>query len=245
MRSPAPDPAAPDGRGPLRIVVADDNPVVRAGLKALLEGRADLSVVAEAADGRTALAVTTSHRPDGVLLDLRMPVVDGLTVLPQLARVAPVLILTFGREPALHAEAVRRGAAGCLVHGDFTVDQLVAAVRELTHIRPQPGRPGRPGVSTPPTPPPNPSHLQRPMRLSYGIGRPALVGQLSAREEEVMDLIAAGMNNRQIAATCFISEKTVKNHINRIFAKLQTSTRSEAIARWLGTAHPALGGPHA
>ncbi|EFG64729.1 response regulator transcription factor [Streptomyces sp. SPB074] len=208
---------------PLRLVVADDNPVVRAGLRALLEGRADALVVAEAADGRQALAATERHRPDGVLLDLRMPVVDGLTVLPRLARLAPVLVVTYGRDAELHARVRRMGAAGCLVHGDFTVPQLVGAVRHL--------RAGAPSL-------PPPSHTRSAVRPSWG-------GPLSAREEEVMNLIAAGLNNRQIAAACFITEKTVKNHINRIFAKLQTTTRSEAIARWLGTAHPALGGPYA
>lgn len=237
-------PHAPEP-GPLRLVVADDNPVVRAGLKALLESRAAVRVVAEAADGRQALAATDRLRPDGVLLDLRMPVADGLTVLPRLIQYAPVLVLTFGHEEALHARARRLGAAGTLVHGEFTVTQLVAAVARLrSNWPPRPGPP-EPSVSVPDHPTPIPSHSQRPVGFSYGKGRSPLGGQLSTREEEVMDLIAAGMNNRQIAAACFISEKTVKNHINRIFAKLQTSTRSQAIAQWLGTAHPALGGPHA
>src|SRR5689334_25388962 len=84
---------------PLRVIVADDNPVVRAGLTALLSGREDLTVVAEAADGREAYESALRHRPDVVLLDVRMPGVDGLSALPHLARIARVVMLTYSHEP--------------------------------------------------------------------------------------------------------------------------------------------------
>ncbi|MGW3587133.1 response regulator [Streptomyces fungicidicus] len=263
---------------PLRVVVADDNPVVRAGLTALLTGREDITVVAEAADGREAYEATRTHRPDVVLLDVRMPGVDGISALPHLVGIAPVVMLTYSGESEIVQEALRRGAGGYLVHGEFTADQLVSAIRDIEQGRPhftptaagallsqlrQDPRPAAtlpeglgsasttsgsatgisaPHISTSPTSAENLSQLQSNVALSSGWtgGRPAAPDrsgyQLSTREAEIMDLIASGMTNQQIAATCFISEKTVKNHINRIFAKLHSTSRSEAAAKWLGTA---------
>ncbi|WP_369248898.1 response regulator [Streptomyces sp. R41] len=229
---------------PLRVLVADDNPVVRAGLTALLDGHPDIEVVAAAPDGDEALRAAARLTPDVVLLDVRMPGTDGLTALPELARLAPVMMLTYSREPEVVAEALRRGASGYLVHGEFTAAELITAVRDLRHGRPTVQDPL--GVSYEPNE--LASHLQPSMaqsskaRSAYATGLPRRGPNrpdfgLSSREVEVMDLIAAGMSNRQIAATCFISEKTVKNHINRIFAKLHSSSRSEAIAHWLGTTH--------
>ncbi|MFJ7332169.1 response regulator [Streptomyces sp. NPDC101116] len=297
--------AAPPTRR-LRVVVADDNPVVRAGLTALLSGRADIEVVAEAADGRQAYEAAHQHRPDVVLLDVRMPGVDGISALPYLVQIAPVVMLTYSRESEIVQEALRRGAGGYLVHGEFTADQLVDAVRDIKegrahftptaagallaqlrrdpapaptgplpdglgqsssataygistsakpYTQPQQGMPAvplQPPVATPvPIPPENLSQVQPHVGQSsseWTSGRPAAPDrsrfQLSTREAEIMDLIASGMNNQQIAATCFISEKTVKNHINRIFAKLHSTSRAEAAAKWIGTApdsHRGLG----
>ncbi|MEW2067358.1 response regulator transcription factor [Streptomyces sp. NPDC007346] len=264
-------PSAP-AAAKLRVVVADDNPVVRAGLGVLLSGRADIQVVGEAADGREAYEKTLHHRPDVVLLDVRMPGVDGISALPHLVGIAPVLMLTYSRESEIVHEALRLGAGGYLVHGEFTADQLVQAVRDtrngranftataadalLAHMRhgtapdraPLPDGLGaaltRPPVHTPPRerePSEGLSQLQPPVGQSSvtggSVSRPNRQQYgLSSREVEVMELIASGMSNQQIAATCFISEKTVKNHINRIFTKLHSASRSEAIARWLGTA---------
>ncbi|MCX4764686.1 response regulator transcription factor [Streptomyces sp. NBC_01275] len=242
---------------PVRVVVADDNPVVRAGLTALLSGREDITVVAEAADGREAYEAALRHRPDVVLLDVRMPVVDGLSALPHLVRIARVVMLTYSHESEIVQEALRRGAGGYLVHGEFSVEELASAVRDITrgrahftpaaatavlaHIqsdatahRETDATPLFPLTSSKPL-----SQLQPNMGQSSSEhrARQHRAGfPLSAREAEIMDLIASGMNNQQIAATCFISEKTVKNHINRIFAKLHSSSRSEAAAKWLGTA---------
>ncbi|MFJ4242108.1 response regulator [Streptomyces iakyrus] len=291
---PLPPPAQPARR--LRVVVADDNPVVRAGLTALLSGRPDIEVVAEAADGRQAYEAAHQHRPDVVLLDVRMPGVDGISALPYLVQIAPVVMLTYSRESEIVQEALRRGAGGYLVHGEFTADQLVDAVRDIKEGRahftptaagallaqlrqdlaPAPPLPeglgrsssasaygistsaqayeqpqesartgafGPPAHSAAPTSPENLSQVQPRVGQSssgWTSGRPAAPDrarfQLSTREAEIMDLIASGMNNQQIAATCFISEKTVKNHINRIFAKLHSTSRSEAAAKWIGTA---------
>ncbi|MGA5766235.1 response regulator [Streptomyces pseudogriseolus] len=255
------EPNTPDPFGeapppePLRVVVADDNPVVRAGLTALLTARDDLEVVAEAADGREAHEATLAHGPDVVLLDVRMPGVDGLAALPHLVPLTAVLMLTYSGESDIVHEALRRGANGYLVHGEFTPDELVTAVRDARSGRPHltPTAAGRllaqlrsggdadsafvgtregswrlPAATSTK----NLSQVQPDMaqsmsdRSTYG---------LSAREAEIMELIASGMSNQQIAATCFISEKTVKNHINRIFAKLHSTNRAEATAKWLGT----------
>ncbi|MFJ9983540.1 response regulator [Streptomyces globisporus] len=266
-----PGPAAPAAER-LRVVVADDNPVVRAGLGVLLSGRADIQVVAEAADGREAYEKTLEHRPDVVLLDVRMPGVDGISALPHLVGIAPVLMLTYSRESEIVHEALRLGAGGYLVHGEFTANQLVQAVRDtkdgranftvtaadalLAHMRhgtpPQRGPlPEGLGSALATAPAPPRPHTAEPSeslsQLQPVVGQSSVSGGLvsapnrqqyglSSREVEVMDLIASGMSNQQIAATCFISEKTVKNHINRIFTKLHSTTRSEAIAHWLGTA---------
>ncbi|KOV24396.1 response regulator transcription factor [Streptomyces caelestis] len=264
---------------PLRVVVADDNPVVRAGLTALLTGHEDITVVAEAADGREACEAARAHRPDVVLLDVRMPGVDGISALPYLVRIASVVMLTYSGESEIVREALRRGAGGYLVHGEFTADQLAAAIRDIGEGRPHftPTAAGallsqlrqdpRPTGTLPeglgaaratnapsngldlPHIPPSPTSAENLSQLQPGVarsssgwtgGRPVAPDRsryrLSAREAEIMDLIASGMTNQQIAATCFISEKTVKNHINRIFAKLHSTSRSEAAAKWLGTA---------
>ncbi|MFD7132722.1 response regulator [Streptomyces sp. NPDC059894] len=240
----------PGARPPLRVVIADDNPVVRAGLAALLSDREDITVVAEAADGREACEAAHRHRPDLVLLDVRMPGVDGLSALPHLVGIAPVVMLTYSGEAEVVEEALRRGAGGYLVHGEFTVEELVSAVRDvregrahftptaatavLTRLRSTQNATAHNGVTQPPPfPATSPKRLSQ---LQSAVGQSRRGFELSAREAEIMDLIASGMTNQQIAATCFISEKTVKNHINRIFAKLHSSSRSEAAAKWLGTA---------
>ncbi|SDC68856.1 response regulator transcription factor [Streptomyces prasinopilosus] len=286
----------PSATAPLRVLVADDNPVVRAGLTALLSGPGEMRVVAEAADGGEACEAARDHRPDVILLDVRMPGTDGISALPYLAGIAPVVMLTYSGEPEIVEEALRRGAGGYLVHGEFTADQLVSAVRDVSRGRPHftptaaeallarlrgtpPGpplpeglgdrtdatayelsttrkphkdlqQPAQPSALNDPTTPPPPVSPQNLSQLQPNVGqsssgwtggRPAAAfGRsrfpLSDREAEIMNHIASGMNNQQIAATCFISEKTVKNHINRIFAKLHSTSRSEAAAKWLGTA---------
>lgn len=228
----------PDQDQALRVLVADDNPVVRAGLAALLGTHPDIKVVAQATNGDEAVRDARRHAPDVTLLDVRMPGTDGLTALPELAALSPVMMLTYSTEPQVVAEALRRGASGYLVHGEFTAAELIKAVRDLREGRPtlspSTGVSSSLGVSYKPSHESHdPSSQLQPFMAQSN--RPSF--GLSSREVEVMDLIASGMNNRQIAATCFISEKTVKNHINHIFAKLHTSTRSEAIAHWLGTTH--------
>ncbi|MGI5445240.1 response regulator [Streptomyces sp. CA-243310] len=222
-----------------RVLIADDNPVIRAGLASLLAATEDLRVVAEARDGREALSLTRLHTPDVILLDVRMPGVDGISALPHLVTLASVLMLTYNREPSTVREALLLGAGGYLVHGEFTADDLTRAVRDV--------RAGRAHLTTSAATAlledlRTSSQPQRSVASSTDRMHNSVTYRLSSREVEIMDLIASGMNNQQIASACFISEKTVKNHINRIFAKLHTATRSEAIARWLGTARPGVAG---
>lgn len=235
---------------PLRLVVADDNPVVRAGLTALLSAHADIRVVAEAANGHEAHEAARLHHPDVILLDVRMPGTDGITALPYLVRIAPVMMLTYSGESETVREALRRGASGYLVHGEFTTDELIEAVREIragrTRFTPTAAAAATVSLARAndelPTAAGNSGELLS--QVQSHVGQSSLDRsrfRLSRREAEIMDLIAAGMNNQQIAAACFISEKTVKNHINRIFAKLHSTSRAQAAANWLGTApgsHP-------
>ncbi|MGW7526584.1 response regulator [Streptomyces sp. NPDC054783] len=246
---PWPEAPSPPPPPPLRLLVADDNPVVRAGLTALLSGRADTTVVAEATDGREAYEAAVRHRPDVILLDVRMPGVDGISALPHLVRLAPVMMLTYSHETETVREALRLGAGGYLVHGEFTTEQLVRAVRDVREGRPH-VTPGATRALLSELRSSAPAHAEPQVPQFLGKKSPQILSQLqssmgqsvrsrfrlSAREAEIMDLIASGMTNQQIAAACFISEKTVKNHINRIFTKLQTTTRSQATAKWLGVA---------
>ncbi|MGX1272100.1 response regulator [Streptomyces phaeoluteigriseus] len=241
-------PPTPTRSEPVRVVVADDNPVVRAGLTALLSGHEDVTVVAEAADGREAYDAALRHRPDLVLLDVRMPDVDGLSALPHLVRIAPVVMLTYSSESEIVQEALRRGAGGYLVHGEFTVAELLSAIRDIVagraHFTPTAATAVLAQLRSSATahgddtsyPRFTATSSERLSQVQPLVGQSGQGHRLSAREAEIMDLIAAGLNNQQIAATCFISEKTVKNHINRIFAKLHSTSRSEAAAKWLGTA---------
>ncbi|MFM9609794.1 response regulator [Streptomyces niveiscabiei] len=250
-----------EGARRMKVLVADDNPVVRAGLAALLGGAGGIDVVAQAVNGREACELAELHRPDVALLDVRMPEVDGLAALPRLVRVCSVLMLTYSGESATVRDALRLGARGYLVHGEFGAEQLVQAVRDVVrgraHLTPTAATAVLEGLWSPPadnatahdTYSPTPHY---PGTFSKGLSQvQPLVGQssasrgrfrLSAREAEIMDLIASGMSNQQIAVSCFISEKTVKNHINRIFAKLHSTSRAEATAKWLGTAPPPVQG---
>jgi DNA-binding NarL/FixJ family response regulator len=211
-------------------MVVDDNPVVRQGLVSLLEA-SGIEVVGEAGDGRLAVELAGRLRPDLVLLDVRMPLLDGVTAARALSSVSRVLMLTYTDDPATVRAAIGNGAVGYLVHGTFTAEELTTAVNDAVggshplsqaavsalvgavrqgaeRDRPQPPAQGRP-------------------RERYG---------LSAREAEVMDLIVRGRSNGEIARKLFLAEKTVKNHVNRIYAKLGVTSRAAAIACWIGTA---------
>lgn len=216
----------------LRVMVVDDNPVVRSGLVSLLEA-GGIEVAAEAENGQRAVELVTHVKPDLVLLDVRMPLVDGVTAAELLSKHTRVLMLTYTDEPDVIRRAIGNGASGYLVHGTFTPEELYAAVRDVARganpLSPVAasalvGAVQRDGAAA--AKPAGADVGSRPARDEFG---------LSVREGEVMDLIAQGRSNGEIAAELFVAEKTVKNHVNRIYAKLGVASRGAAIARWLGT----------
>jgi DNA-binding NarL/FixJ family response regulator len=203
--------------GPITVAVADDNPVVRMGIRSLLATTDDIRVVGEAGDGSSAVALAKAKRPDVMLLDVRMPRQDGVSAATEVAKVSAVLMLTYSESPEVISAAVQAGARGYLVHGHFTENELLSAVRMAAH-----------GLGT--------FSAQAVAALSSpGPSKAALAARyaLSEREADVMELIAKGSTNSEIARVLFISEKTVKNHINRIFTKLGASNRGHAVSLWL------------
>lgn len=200
----------------IRVLIADDNPIVRTGLVTLLEA-GGFTVAAQAGDGRQAVELTRKHRPDVVLLDVRMPLLDGLGALERMSSQARVIMLTNSEDPGTVRSAVRRGAAGYLVHGQFDAAELATAIRAAADGRDNPLSPAAVRAL-----------MDSARAASHGVA--AL--HLTRREREVMELMAEGLTNGAIAAELNLSEKTVKNHVNHMYAKLGVTRRAEAIAHW-------------
>jgi DNA-binding NarL/FixJ family response regulator len=203
----------------IRIVVADDHPVVRDGLRALFASLPATELVAEAATGQEAVRAAVTHRPDVLVMDLRMPDLDGIAATAEITRVAPevaVLVLTMFEDDESVFAAMRAGARGYLVKG-ASQEEISRAIDTIANG----GAVFGPGVAR--------------RVLSYFAGPPRSAEQpfpeLSPREREVLDLIAAGLNNAAIAQRLDLAAKTVGNHISTIFAKLQVATRAQAIVR--------------
>lgn len=212
---------------PIRVMVVDDNPVVRSGLISLLEASNVAEVVAEAGDGQQAATEAERTRPDLVLLDVRMPLVDGVEAAGLLSRRTRVLMLTYTDDPEVVRAAIRNGACGYLVHGTFSPDELGKAVQDAV-AGSHPLSPSAAGAVFE-------AVRQGPAEVPDAPPDPGVVGVtmgLSAREVEVLQLISEGNSNGEIAQTLFLSEKTVKNHVNRVYAKLAVESRGAAIARW-------------
>jgi DNA-binding NarL/FixJ family response regulator len=204
---------------PVRVVIADDNPVLRFGLHAVLEAVPDIKIVAEAMNGKEAISQVRTHRPDVLLLDVLMPVMDGLAALPEISHLTRVVMLTCVVDPATVVRAVAAGARGYVVHGQFEARMLREIVRETA----QGSSPLSPAAA---------KALVNGFQEMNGHGAVHRDGVLTRREREIMDLIAAGLSNRQIAARLVLSEKTVKNHICRIYHALLVTGRSQAVSRW-------------
>jgi DNA-binding NarL/FixJ family response regulator len=202
----------------LRVLIADDEPLVRQGLRMVLEYNEDITVVAEAADGRQALARTTEHHPDLALLDIRMPVVDGIEVCrrivasPQLAAVRAVVLTTFA-DDSLVVAALRAGATGYLLKS-MPPEQIRKSVRSAMD--------GQPVLA--------PALLDRLIR-EYTTRRmspsPALQ-RLTKREIDVLREIAQGRSNLEIAQALYIGEGTVKTHVASLLRKLELRDRTQA-----------------
>lgn len=205
----------------MKVLVADDNAVVRLGIQAVLAQVPDVSATLLAADGVQALDLARAERPDVVLLDVRMPRRDGLDVLAELAEIAPVLMLTHSDEPETIRAALAGGARGYLVHGTLTIAEIAAAIRTCVAG----------GMVLGPQAAEAMFH-QAPHAPTTNERVRAL---LSPREQQIMDAVATGISNAEIAAREFLAPKTIKNHVNNIYAKLGVSTRAQAMALWIGS----------
>lgn len=220
---------AADARPRVRVLVADPNPVIRLGVRAALDSHGTIDVVAQAVDGDGAVRLTRMVRPDVVLLDPQMPHSGGL--LADLVPLTAVVALTHELEPELVARAIESGARGYLVHGMFDLDQFVDAVLGAAR--------GMPCAS-----PSAAAVLVQAVRRRGAPApeRPGAADVLSAREQEVMRLVADGMSNEGVAARLGLTEKTVKNHLQSIYSKLDVHSRAAALSLWLGVG-PEPAGP--
>lgn len=194
---------------PLRVLIADDHPLMREGIAALLAHQDEIAVVAMASDGLDAVAQFTRHRPDLCLLDLQMPVSDGVAAIiaiRQLQMDAKIIVLTTFGGDARVAAALRAGAAAYLLK-DVLGTELVATIRAVCA--------GQQVISP---------------ALKRELAAHAISDTLSSRELDVLRLAACGHSNRKIGAALAISEATVKTHMSTIMAKLGASDRTHAVA---------------
>jgi DNA-binding NarL/FixJ family response regulator len=203
----------------IRVLIADDQALVRTGFRVILDAESDLEVVGEAGDGREAIETARALRPDVVLMDIRMPNLDGIEATRRIAQGvgAPhVLILTTFDLDEYVYEALRAGASGFLLK-DAGADELMHAVRVVAT--------GEALLSPSITRRLIEDYARRPPARE----RPAALGELTPRELEVLRLIARGIPNSEIAQTLFVGDATVKTHISRIFAKLDLHDRAQAV----------------
>ncbi len=204
---------------PVRVLVADDHPIFRDGLAVLLASVDGIDVVGTAADGAEAVAAATRLLPDVVVMDVQMPRLNGVEATRRLAADAPsvgILVLTMSEDDGTVFAAVRAGARGYLVKGA----EQQEIVRAITTV----ASGGAVFGAT----------LAQRIADFFAAGPPApteAFPQLTAREREILGLLAAGRSNQQIAAALFLSPKTVRNNVSNVFAKLQVADRAEAIVR--------------
>jgi DNA-binding NarL/FixJ family response regulator len=202
---------------PLRVVIADDQPMMRAGFKAVLEATGDIEVVGEAGNGEEAVQVATECAPDVVLMDIRMPVMDGIEATHRLPRQKVLILTTFGVDDYIIA-ALRAGASGFLLK-DAPTAKVVEAVRAVA---------AGDAVLSP--------AVTRQLLDQVGRRLPAAVSQepeglaqLTEREREVLRMLAAGLTNAEIAGVLVVSEATVKSHVSNLLGKLGLRDRVQAV----------------
>lgn len=193
----------------IRVLIADDHAVVRRGLRVFLELHDDIAVVGEASDGASCIEAAAEYRPDVILMDLMMPGVDGVSAIRALAGgPARILVITSFTDVSAVLPAIRAGAAGC-VYKDVDPAALANAIRSVYagHVV---------------IPPAIAAAL-----MSGDVGSDRL-SQLTARERDVLDELARGRSNREIAKTLRLAEKTVKTHVSSILMKLDVEDRTQA-----------------
>jgi DNA-binding NarL/FixJ family response regulator len=201
----------------LRVVIADDQPMMRAGFKAVLEATGDIEVVAEAATGAEAVAAAKQHAPDVVLMDIRMPEMDGIEATRRLPRDRILILTTFGLDDYIIA-ALRAGASGFLLK-DAPTAQVVDAVRAVA---------AGDAVLSPAVTRQLLDQVAR--RLPAAVTQtPEALTQLTEREREVLRMLAAGLTNAEIAHALVVSEATVKSHVSNLLGKLGLRDRVQAV----------------
>lgn len=213
----------------IRVLIVDDQRLMREGLRIILEGAPDIELVGEAENGLSALQIAESQEPDVILMDIRMPVLDGIAaterVLQQTLKRPRILLLTTFDTPELVIEGMRAGASGYLLK-DCNAEELCTAIRAVARgqvlLQASSAAQLLASLQTKPV-------AAAPLSAAEQLG-------LTTRELEVVRLVTLGQSNTEIAAALFVSDATVKTHINHIFSKLGARNRSQAIikARQLG-----------
>jgi DNA-binding NarL/FixJ family response regulator len=201
----------------LRLLIADDQPLMRAGFRAVLEATGDMEVVGEAADGAEAVQAARRLRPDVVLMDVRMPVLDGIEAIRRLPGHRVLVLTTFGLDEYI-VEALRAGASGFITK-DVPAAELVRAVRIVA---------AGDALLTPAITRQLLDRVAR--RLPAPVeGGPEVLAQLTEREREVLELLARGLSNAEIAAALVVGEATVKTHVSNVLMKLGLRDRVQAV----------------
>jgi DNA-binding NarL/FixJ family response regulator len=218
----------------VRVVIADDQPMMRAGFKAVLEASGDIEVVAEASTGEEAVEAANRHTPDVVLMDIRMPDMDGIEATRRLPRHRVLILTTFGLDEYI-IDALRAGASGFLLK-DAPTHEVLAAVRAVAA--------GDAVLSAPIT---RQLLNQVANRLPAAVSpSPADLESLTEREQEVLKMLASGLSNAEIARALVLSEATVKSHVSRLLGKLGLRDRVQVVifAYETGLISPAGGDKH-
>jgi DNA-binding NarL/FixJ family response regulator len=201
----------------IRVVIADDQPMMRAGFKAVLEATGAIEVVGEAANGEEAIAAAATHSPDVVLMDIEMPGMDGIEATRKLPRQRVLILTTFGLDEYI-VDALRAGASGFLLK-DAPTQDVVDAVRSVA---------AGDAVLSPTVTRQLLDQVGR--RLPAPVSRsPEALAELTEREREVLRMLAAGLSNAELAEAMFLSEATVKTHVSNLLGKLGLRDRVQAV----------------